>query len=81
MTTRTPAPEAELTLEQAVGLRLARQRLDRPAPPAEALGVVSGLCGLHAQLMSSAELTLWARVDGLSTATPSRRRCGRSARS
>jgi hypothetical protein len=29
------------------------------------LDVVSDLCGLHAQVMSSAELTLWARVDGL----------------
>ena len=30
-----------------------------------ALDVVGDLCGLHAQVMSSAELTLWARVDGL----------------
>jgi uncharacterized protein YcaQ len=29
------------------------------------LDVVSDLCGLHAQVMSSAALTLWARVDGL----------------
>ena len=29
------------------------------------LAVVAELCGLHAQVMSSAELTLWARVDGL----------------
>jgi hypothetical protein len=29
------------------------------------LPVVSELCGLHAQVMSSAELTLWARVEGL----------------
>jgi Winged helix DNA-binding domain len=29
------------------------------------LSVVSELCGLHAQVMSSAELMLWARVDGL----------------
>jgi uncharacterized protein YcaQ len=28
------------------------------------LSVVSELCGLHAQVMSSAELTLWARVEG-----------------
>jgi len=27
--------------------------------------VVSELCGLHAQVMSSAELMLWARVDGV----------------
>ena len=29
------------------------------------LEVVSDLCGLHAQVMSSAELTLWARIEGL----------------
>jgi hypothetical protein len=29
------------------------------------LAVVSRLCGLHAQLLSSAELTAWARVEGL----------------
>lgn len=29
------------------------------------LGVVSELCGLHAQVMSSTELSLWARVEGL----------------
>jgi len=27
--------------------------------------VASELCGLHAQVMSSADLTLWARIDGL----------------
>ena len=34
-------------------------------PVERALEVVSRLCGLHAQLSSSAELTLWARVEGL----------------
>jgi len=29
------------------------------------LDVASDLCGVHAQVMSSAELTLWARVEGL----------------
>lgn len=29
------------------------------------LALASRLCGLHAQVMSSAELTLWARVEGL----------------
>ena len=29
------------------------------------LAVAARICGLHAQVMSSAELTLWARVDGL----------------
>src|SRR5260370_41673574 len=29
------------------------------------LAVASRLCGLHAQVMSSAELTIWARVEDL----------------
>jgi hypothetical protein len=65
MAARTPAPEAQLTLDQALALRLSRQRLDARAEPGEALAVVSALCGLHAQLTASAELTLWARVEGL----------------
>jgi len=39
--------------------------LDRRALRDEALGVVREICGLHAQVMSSAELTLWARVEEL----------------
>lgn len=60
-----PPPQAELSLDQALALRLRRQRLDALAAPGEALAVVRGLSGLHAQLLSSAELTLWARVEGL----------------
>lgn len=29
------------------------------------LDVVAEICGLHAQLMSSAELSLWTRLDGM----------------
>ena len=36
-----------------------------PGTSCDALDVVRDICGLHAQLTSSAELTLWARVDGL----------------
>jgi hypothetical protein len=36
------------------------------------LAVVSALCGLQAQLMSSAEVALWARVAGLDTDAVSR---------
>ena len=55
----------ELTWKQVRAWRLLRHRLDRRAPRAELLPVASRLCGVHAQLMSSAELTLWARVDAL----------------
>src|SRR4051812_43380544 len=41
--------------------RVARQHLaERSVDP---LGVISDICGLHAQVMSSAQLTLWARVE------------------
>jgi hypothetical protein len=45
--------------------RLRRQHLAQRVPRVRAHGVVADICGLHAQLASSAELTLWARVDGL----------------
>jgi Winged helix DNA-binding domain len=58
-------PNARLTWPGVLSWRLKRQRLDRRAPRGEALGVVREICGLHAQVMSSAELTLWARVEDL----------------
>jgi hypothetical protein len=42
-----------------------RQHLVSRAARADALDVVRDVCGLHAQLTASAELALWARVDGL----------------
>jgi winged helix DNA-binding protein len=58
-------PAARLTWENALAWRLGRQHLRELAPPGALLGVVTDVCGLHAQVMSSAELTAWARVDGL----------------
>jgi hypothetical protein len=57
-----------LAWDQVLAWRMRRQRLDERAPAGEWLDVVASLCGLHAQVMSSAELTLWARVDGISSA-------------
>ena len=54
-----------LTWAQALGWRLTRHHLVERAAPSDLLRVVSRLCGLHAQVMSSAELTLWARIEGL----------------
>jgi hypothetical protein len=54
-----------LAWPEVLAWRLTRQHLDRRAPRGEALEVVSHVCGLHAQVMSSAEQTLWARVDDL----------------
>jgi len=42
-----------------------RQYLTARAPRQAMLDVASRLCGVHAQLHSSSELTLWARVEGL----------------
>src|SRR4051812_28480602 len=54
-----------LTWEQALSWRMERHRLVRRAGPAELVGVAGEICGLHAQVMSSAELSLWARIEGL----------------
>ena len=54
-----------LEREQVAAWRLARHHLDRPAPRESLVDVASAVCGVHAQLMSSAELALAARVEGL----------------
>ena len=54
-----------LSWDGVLAWRLRRQRLAERAPRAAALDVVSAVGGLHAQVFSCAELTLWARVDGL----------------
>ncbi len=56
---------AGLTWQAVLAWRVRRQRLAERAPRAVALDVVRDIAGLHAQLTSSAELTLWARVAGL----------------
>lgn len=55
----------ELSWEAVGAWRMARQGLTRRAPADGWLDVAGRVCGLHAQVQSSAELTLWARVDGL----------------
>lgn len=45
--------------------RLSRQGLVARVPRDGMLDVAAAICGLHAQLMSSAELSLWARVEGV----------------
>jgi uncharacterized protein YcaQ len=58
-------PARRLEWDQVLGWRLRRHHLDQRAPSGELLAVVAEIAGLHAQVMSSAELTLWTRVDGL----------------
>lgn len=62
---RPVPPEASLKWAQVTARRLQRQHLDERAPRKEMLRVAQDICGLHAQVTSSAALTLWARVDGV----------------
>jgi uncharacterized protein YcaQ len=55
----------ELTWPQALTWRMRRHYLIDRAAQAEMLEVTARIGGLHAQVMSSAELTLHARVEGL----------------
>jgi hypothetical protein len=54
---------ADLTWRQALAWRLQRQHLSERLSGDALLQVTSALCGLHAQVMSSAELTVWARTE------------------
>ncbi len=55
----------ELSWEAVLAWRVARQGLAERVAADDWMDVVRTICGLHAQVQSSAELTLWARVDGL----------------
>src|SRR5438874_8607586 len=53
-----------LTWSQVWQRRLAHHWLARPASRDRMLDVVAGMCGVHAQVMGSSELSLGMRVDG-----------------
>jgi hypothetical protein len=55
----------KLTWSQVAAWRLQRHHLDERTPAGSMLAVASRLCGLHAQVLSSAGLSLWARVEEL----------------
>jgi hypothetical protein len=55
----------KLNWRRVMAWRVARHHLDERVRKAKALDVVGEIACLHAQLMSSAELALWARVDKL----------------
>jgi hypothetical protein len=59
------ATAARLGWAQVMAWRAARHHLDERVPAKATLDVVAEIAGLHAQVMSSAELTLAARVEGL----------------
>lgn len=54
-----------VTWPQALAWRMHRQHLVERATSADLVAVVDRMCGLHAQVMSSVELALLARIDGL----------------
>lgn len=55
-----------ISWDQVRAWRLSGQHLDRRAPKKKLLEVVRDVCGIHAQVQSSAELQVWARVNGVS---------------
>jgi hypothetical protein len=61
----TPPPAARLRWDQVMAWRAARHHLDERAPAKAMLEVAGRIAGLHAQVLSSAELTLAARVEDL----------------
>ncbi len=54
-----------LTWAQVNNWRVVRHHLARRAPREQLAQVVGDVCGIHAQLMSAAELSIWARVEGV----------------
>lgn len=56
-----------LSWEQVNQWRLSRHHLLERANRKQLLGVVADICGAHAQVMSAAELSLCARIDGLAS--------------
>ncbi len=55
----------KLTWARAAAWRARRHHLHQRAPAGSTLAIASRLCGLHAQVLSAAELCVWARVEGL----------------
>ncbi|HLJ48482.1 MAG TPA: winged helix DNA-binding domain-containing protein [Bryobacteraceae bacterium] len=53
----------KLSWSTVAAWRMGRHYLVNRAPKGSMLEVASRLCGLHAQVLSCAELTAWARVD------------------
>ena len=63
-----PPAAAALTWPQVWAFRAQRHSLTTRRPAGDLIELVSELCGLHAQVMSSAELTALARLDGFDRA-------------
>jgi hypothetical protein len=57
---------SKVTLEQLAYQNLRRHSLINRAPSVDAIGVIEDICGLNAQGALNYNLSLWARVEGLS---------------
>lgn len=55
---------AKVSWAQAVGRRMRRHALDRPAQHGQPAAVAEAMCGAHAQVLSAAELSLALRLEG-----------------
>jgi len=53
-----------LTWNAVIARRLARHSLITPAPRTKLVDVVARVCGIHAQVMPSAEISLGLRIRG-----------------
>lgn len=58
-------PVATLSWDQVLAWRSDRHHLTQREPQSSMMDVVRTICGLHAQLHSSAQLSLWTRIDEL----------------
>ena len=63
MPARVPRPALTATWDQVLARRVAVHHLDTPSTDG-LVPLVRGLCGVHAQLASSAEAAVWLRTGG-----------------
>jgi hypothetical protein len=66
---RTPTATAKIDWPVIRRWRVAAHRLNRRGAAGDLRAVVTGLCGLHAQMQTSPELALWARMRGVTRET------------
>ncbi|MER5766593.1 winged helix DNA-binding domain-containing protein [Streptomyces sp. NPDC001985] len=63
--TASKRPPVKLSWDQVLAWRMHQHHLVERVPAEKVFDVTNDICLLHAQLLSSAELSLWARIDGL----------------
>src|SRR2546427_6823680 len=67
MTTRAPVPDAiHASPDQVSAFRLSRHHLVKRASASALAQVAGDMAGVQAQLLSAAQISLWARTRGLS---------------